>query len=462
MVEGIDPSRVHRLAKLFMDTGEAYTYKDALRKLQEKCLAIIVGPQIADSPTLQASLLTAINTGRRCFLGGVEVSGSLNVPLRLAWPRSDTLADAVAYLKGRWVEKAKSGIPRILIGNVPQQEQNGPFCVRTACDGWRGGVLPQDTSWSLPLSLEFTPSGVLAGAIAVSEAFQYVRGGNPYAGRRAIGLSLWEPEQSGSWLDCQAGPALRVLPAKAWLIGLGHLGQAYLWVLGFLPYIHPEDVDLVLQDVDQLSESNDSTSLLTDLSMVGTKKTRAMAAWCDAMGFRSRIVEREFADGFHIADEEPHVALCGVDNPQARAALEDVGFDRVLEAGLGSGASDFLCFQTHSFPAPRKPREIWGVREETQQRSELAPLPPAYQTTGLTEMEGCGLTQLAGRSVGSSFVGAVASTLVIADMLRMAIGATQYGTIDGDLRTGSIRAIPNLLRLQAYNPGLTEVKQQNN
>jgi hypothetical protein len=77
-------------------------------------------------------------------------------------------------------------------------------------------------------------------------------------------------------------------------------------------------------------------------------------------------------------------------------------------------------------------------------------------------MEGCGLTQLAGRSVGSSFVGAVASTLVIADMLRMAIGATQYGTIDGDLRTGSIRAIPNLLRLQAYNPGLTEVKQQNN
>ena len=26
---------------------------------------------------------------------------------------------------------------------------------------------------------------------------------------------------------------------RLWLIGLGHLGQAYLWALGLLPYLEP-------------------------------------------------------------------------------------------------------------------------------------------------------------------------------------------------------------------------------
>lgn len=460
MEQVIDPDQADRLAKLFMDTGEARSYEDALRILQMKRLAIVVGPQVAHSPMLQASLLTAVNTGRRCFLGGVEVVGCLDVPLLLPWPWHHTLAAAVTHLQGRCVEKTTPEIPRILIGNVPKQEQVGPFCVRAVCDGWRGGVLPNYEHQSLPISLEFLPSGVLSGAIAVSEAFQHVRGGNPYAGRRAFGISLWEPEKSNTWLDCQAGPALQILPAKAWLIGLGHLGQAYLWTLGFLPFAQPGDVDLVLQDIDKLSKANDSTSPLTDLSMVGTKKTRAMANWCDMKGYQSRIVEREFNGNFHIADDEPHVALCGVDNPEARSVLEDVGFDRIFEAGLGSGASDFLCFQTHMFPASQQARGIWGNQKGITETHEPISLPPAYQTDGKSEAEACGLTQLAGRSVGSSFVGTVASTLVIAELLRMVMGGTQYETIDGDLRTGTIRGIPNQEQLPTYNPGLTAVKRQ--
>jgi hypothetical protein len=72
-------------------------------------------------------------------------------------------------------------------------------------------------------------------------------------------------------------PALQVLPARLWLIGLGHLGQAYLWALGLLPYPRSSQVCLVLQDVDVITPSTESTSVLSDTTLVGQKKTRAMA-----------------------------------------------------------------------------------------------------------------------------------------------------------------------------------------
>jgi hypothetical protein len=109
----------------------------------------------------------------------------------------------------------------------------------------------------------------------VSEAFQHVRGGQPEAGRRATGLSLWRPGQDISWLDAEDGPSVSSLPARLWLIGLGHLGQAILWTLGMLPFAKPREVDLVLHDFDLLSEANDSTSPLTHIGLVGQKKTRA-------------------------------------------------------------------------------------------------------------------------------------------------------------------------------------------
>jgi hypothetical protein len=63
-------------------------------------------------------------------------------------------------------------------------------------------------------------------------------------------------------------------------IGFGHLGQAYLWGLGLLPY-RPSELSLVLQDIDSISPSTESTSILTSAELVGQKKTRAMARWAE-------------------------------------------------------------------------------------------------------------------------------------------------------------------------------------
>ena len=60
---------------------------------------------------------------------------------------------------------------------------------------------------------------------------------------------------------------------------------------------------------------------------------------------------------------------------------------------------------------------------------------PAYQSLAVAGLDQCGLTTLAGRSVGASFVGAATATIVIAELLRMLIGEHRYEVIDGSLRS---------------------------
>src|SRR5713226_1010331 len=283
---------LHRTIKLALDTGEASSVEEAMRLFEGYRLLLEVGPDVAYSPTLQAALLTAVNTGRRCFLGGVQVVGNLDVALRVPWRRCRALPDAIIDLQGKLASTVDPALPRIVFGDVGSTAGSSPFAVRATFEGWAGGVIPLEEAHRLPERQEFTPSGVLAGALSVSEAFQFVRRSNAQAGRRAIGLSLWRPDEGNSWQEQPAyGSQLGILPSRLWVIGLGHLGQAYLWTLGLLPFAQPEEVQLVLQDFDALVSANDSTSLLTKRAVLGQKKTRAMANWCEERGFQTVICE---------------------------------------------------------------------------------------------------------------------------------------------------------------------------
>ena len=458
----IGASKLHRLAKLLMDTGEAASLKDAEEKLMGYRLGIHVDSDLLDSPAYQAALLTAINTGRRCFLGGVSVCGNLNVPLKVTWRQFRTLADAVEDLQGTIVQDLEDSIPLISFSNSLPIGWTGEFGIKPAIRGWSGGVLPIDDQFDFSAQEMFTPAGVLSGALAVSEAFQFVRGGNSLVGHRSMCISLWRPTRALNWLDTDSGPDLKYLPQNLWLIGLGNLGQAYLWTLGLLPYKVANkmkgDVRFVLQDTDCLEDANLSTSLLTSLDIVGRKKTRAMADWCEEYGFQTSLLERKFADDFHVNDNEPQLALCGVDNAEARAALEDVGFRRIVEAGLGKGIEEYLCFRMHNFPASKSAKAYWSQKIASDDSEKLT-LQPAYQDLQRQGLDQCGLTELAGRSVGAPFVGAVASTLVIAEILRMLHGGDVIEVIDGDLRSLSIlnKVIPNQIRLESFNPGMVKV-----
>jgi hypothetical protein len=65
-----------------------------------------------------------------------------------------------------------------------------------------------------------------------------------------------------------------------------------------------------------------------------------------------------------------------VDNSTARAALEEAGFDLVIESGLGAGPQSFRNFAMHTFPGPRRASELWPttLSVETPDVSHM----PAY------------------------------------------------------------------------------------
>ncbi len=270
------------------------------------------------------------------------------------------------------------------------------------------------------------------------------------AGKRDFGLSLWE--FTANWLDCEDGPNLAFLPSKLWLIGLGNLGQALAWLIACLPYRDHSETEIVLQDFDKIAASNDSTSLLSSLEEVGHRKARAVGAWLDRAGFQTVLEERRFGPTTCRGEHEPGVALCGVDNGEARMALEDAGFDLIVEIGLGGGPEAFRSMALHTFPATRTAREIWS-RPVVQGGADYEAL-PAYRALKDAGLDECGLAQLASRTVGVPFVGLIAACLAISELLRRLNGGQPLEFAAGsaaalEFETGSSKPV-------AYAHGYTE------
>ena len=429
MTAQISADSLHRLIKHAIDSGATASVAEAEALFRGYRLRVEIDPADVSDPVQQAALLTTVALGRRVFLGGVTVTGPLEAPLMLAIPFGRTLGDAVEAL-GVTLGDVVGETPTIVIGGGERERRAG-FCVRTAAVGWRGGILPIHSDLKPGGEGAMPLSGMLAAGLAVNEAFLFVNGGMPAAGRRALGLSLWRPGPEADWLQPdESEPPLTYLPSRLWLIGLGHLGQAYLWGLGLLPYQDPADVALVLQDIDVIAESTESTSILTDAAMIGRKKTRAMAAWAERRGFATSLQERMFAADFTRQAEEPAVALCGLDNGAGRQALDQVGFDFVVEAGLGRGHRDFRAMRLHVLPGRRAAADIWKQTREGEKVEDR----PAYAK--LMEdgvLDRCGMTLLAGKAVGAPFVGSIAATLALSEVLRLLHGGAVYQLIDIDL-----------------------------
>jgi hypothetical protein len=431
------------------------TLAEAEALLASRCVGVSIEAADAVQPCHQATLLTVVALARRVFLGGVFVTGSLDVPTAVPGCLAPTLREAIEELGGS-IAGARPGDPRITIGGGPQPRSEG-FHVRTACAGWRGGILPAHYPNNALGPAAMPLAGAAAAAIAVNEAFMFARRESAIAGRRTVGFSLWSPSCTADWLAEEEAPELMFLPSRLWLIGLGHLGQAYMWGLGLLPYSNPGELTLVLQDVDVVMPSTESTSVLTDQRMVGRKKTRVTADWAEQRGFATVIHERRFAHDFRRNDEEPAIALCGLDNALGRRALEQVGLDLVVEAGLGRGYRDFRTMRLHTLPGNRTAVDIWSSREQ----DDAVEWQPAYQTM-LDEgvLNQCGVTLLAGKAVGAPFVGCVAACLALSEILRLLHGGRLSELIAVDLQAVEHRiVIPKSRDFGHLNPGFVRVRR---
>lgn len=407
------------------------TYAQAMETLGQFQLNLICAEEITRSAALQAALLTAVNTGKRAFLGGVSVEMPSHVELRVPWTGEGSLNEIVESLGARLTAANHSDRSHTLyFGAVAEPV---PDALSVICSGWRGGVAPAELSFALHDGIDFALGGVLAGALGVARGFLRVCGLSSRFVERPLGVSLWRPDLA--WTDEEAaGPEVKYLPSKLWFLGLGHLGQAFLWNTALLPYERPSDTLFLLHDFDRVMSGNWSAGLLCESDSPGRLKTRLCSEWLEARGFPTRICERRFDYTVRRDDDEPYVALCGFDSAPARQSLEGAGYALVVECGLGGSVDTFDQLSLHTFPdATRTPAQIWA-EDEMAGRDANPALLDAFRT-----QDPCGILAdtLADKALSSSFVGAYAGALVIGEVLRGLHGGVRCEIINGQLRGNS-------------------------
>ena len=415
---------LNRTAKLFLDQGEADTFDESHELLRGYRLhADIRDNDVA----LQTALLTFINTASRFALGGVTVSGNLNSPLRVPLPGFQTVGDAVVALGGHPSDGAQDA-PTVIFGAA--HDQDPERAIKLVATGWAGGIAPAHMPLPISTKPAIAPAAVFAGAMAGAEGFSLLSGDSVMAGRRLTGLSLWEPERIHDWFSDDAiGPEVASLPDDFWLLGLGHLGQAFLWTVMVTPYRRPADVRVVLQDFDEITGSTISTSILSTPGMVDTLKTRAMSNLLEKRGFRTIIIERRFDGTIARKPDDPTVLICCVDNAPARKVIERARFPMVVEAGIGRAKRDFRSIRLHTFPANRSAQDIWMPYHSANIDTILT----RYEVLASQGLDQCGLTRLANTAVGAPFVGAATGPLMYAQLLRILHGRSVHSAVDLDL-----------------------------
>lgn len=411
----------HRLAKVFADSGEAKTVEEAEATLSNYGVRIKLSQSFDEDRVGQIIALTVINCASRSFRGNVKIEAPCDVRLNVPGFAGIMLSDFLTWtgVTSAFDECTKPW-PIIEIsatGKMQIEEAIHPWA-----NGWAFGI---DGQMEFGRDL-FPPACVAAGGLAVSEAFSILRKDNPYAGHRHIALSLWDPRASVNSVD--SGSSVDIEVPSAWLVGLGHLGQAYAWTLGFMP--PAQSTTLFLQDVDEITPSTTSTSILSTFDLIGQRKARVVAAWLEARGYKTALVERRFDQLQRVGASEPRVALFGVDNPSARRIFEGTGFSHVIDAGIGSGYKDFKAIRVRTFPGPSKAADLWASNLEEKGSVNT----PAYKALIASGLDPCGVTTLATRSVGAPFVGCVSAGYVIAALIRRKLGLDSFSVIDMNLR----------------------------
>jgi hypothetical protein len=371
-------------------------FRAAQARLERAALAVSFGDDAAH-PSLQAALMALVRCGGKMFRGGVHLMDGPD-PAWAAAPGAPSLR--------RMLRTAGAGVtppPHALRVHVGA-DAPVDAALTAWTDGWDACVAPVGVGGAPGNEV----SGALAGALLVSESFRRVVLGDLLAGRRRQRLSVWGP-------GAPADAGLQWLPKALWLLGLGNLGQATLFVLSLLPFADPSEVRLLLQDADRAGPENVPVQLLTDATWVGLPKVRQAAAWAEARGFTTVVSERRFSEHTWPGSDEPRVLLAGVDNLDARRWAAAAGLDLVLDAGLGAKPPEAFDLRLHAFPGRRTPEQAWPPVEPDA--PEGLPLALAAAVAA-GEIDQCGAMTIAGQSVGVPCTALAAAALQVGQLCR--------------------------------------------
>jgi hypothetical protein len=403
-----------RVTKALTDGGRAGSFEEAEARLNAVRIDVVLGDDQLATAAGQAAALTAVATARKCF-GRVTLVMAGDTPLITVLPIGDTVKAAARRLGARVdTQASKLATHTIRIGNVPA---GASWNVRCWWDRWLAGTraFDGDRIGDSRLSL----SGVFAGAVAVRQVFACVLAGRDIRARDAT-VSLWTPWQPAS-MD-EIGPERFDVPDKLWLLGLGHLGQAFVWTLCFL---RGEGERLVvLQDNQKISEENEATSLLVlpGDEQLGEKKVRVADVWLKQAGWQTSLIERRHVGDVALGDDDPPILLSGLDRLKPRLVLAKHGFPFMIDAGIGHGPGDFEGIQMRTIVNGEPPMGLWSEpakAEETEDGTKGLLDRPAY--VELEQHVGeCGKVSFAEASVAVPFVGAATGAIVIGQAIRLA------------------------------------------
>lgn len=454
---------IDRTVLLALRAGQHPTLEDAVDEHARTGVLLCADIPTATSRHGQASLLTAVATAARAFghvqvllphdldpahvtvLGGPDQHQPLDQALAHAGAeRLNThhIDQPDPYQPPLDPVSPEQPWPVVLLGHaapLPLPHDPRRRVLRAWADRWTSHVAPASDTHGAPTAPPTeTPSAdgtcilasIAAAALAVHEAFEVARqppGSD--AGWRPVALDLWDPTSTsdtasaGATVGSPVPPPLSYAPDAWWLIGLGHLGQANTWVLSWLPYTDPAAVEVVLQDTDRTAPANHSTGLLTPAGSTGVPKTRLAAAALEAVGYRTRLLERRLHTDQRTQPTEPHVALLGVDNLPTRRLTSGVGWTLAVDAGLGDQPSTYDSVLLRTFPSG----PVGPIGPDSAEVPAWADSPPrpidvpenaAFRDLAGRYTDGCGLAELAGKAVGVAFVGTVTACLAIAEALR--------------------------------------------
>jgi len=387
---------LNRTIKLALDEGRASSLAEAQALFEGFRLQIAVGDGFTGSPAAEAAVLTLLAAAVKTFLGGVELVGAVDERCTLAWFEGRKLAD-VAVEAGATVgvRAGAQGAPlaSIVVGRGCPAGEGFSVALTLGADGFV--ICPDSAARSDPQAP--AEVGVAAAGAALNEAFAHLYRGSPLAGQRRLSFRM----PATAAVDGPAG--------TTWMVGLGHLGQAFAWTLALSSGRARHA--LRLTDFDTVTASSLSTCLLVKGSDIGRLKVHAVGERLASLGLAVSMDAHRLNLDVDAPAQAADRVIVAVDNIALRRSLDRLAGMPVYEGGIGSGANGFTRAQFHAFPGSRLARDVWaGEDPHASQAVDISA--PAYQALLKQTGDECGTTLLAGRSIATPFVGAFAGAVL--------------------------------------------------
>jgi hypothetical protein len=296
--------------------------------------------------TGEAPVLATPN-GRMCLLSSLRLLVRISRDVTVALPggldvlerECRVLAEGIAFggQPVRFVPASGRGVGDydavLSVGTFARPGE--PWTVIHA-DGWLARVSSGARDLPAP-GVAANPIAALAAAcLGAGEVFKRLIGLKPERGALLDGVS-WSL-YSYALTAQETGPALpAVIETDLLVVGAGAIGNGLLYLLGELPCRGRVSV----VDGQAYGEENLGTCLLIGPGEVGTAKAlfgeRVLQGRLAARGFVEKL--DRFAERLGTEVPHPKVVLAGLDNIEARHAVQDLWPDLAIDGAIGP----FLC-----------------------------------------------------------------------------------------------------------------------